>query len=88
MPDAPLVKVGQVWGDVSKKGAGRTLLVEAIVDGDAVCSILTLAGGREPRYAEQGRFPKTVYSVRRFRPNLWNGFRLLEDVVVSGRVPR
>ena len=35
------VKPGQVWADNDKRAAGRTVRVERIEDGSAVCTILT-----------------------------------------------
>lgn len=42
MSDNPnAVRPGQVWADNDPRSAGRTLRVDAIEDGKAVCTILT-----------------------------------------------
>lgn len=83
----PGVRVGQVWTDADYRNAGRTLRVDTISDGRAVCTILTNADGHQRllddkrgSYGGQDMRGKTVrIRLDRFRPTS-TGYRLVTDV--------
>ena len=80
MPD---VKPGQIWADSDPRSAGRTLRVDRIEGGKAVCTILANADStqwridRDDRTARDMRGRTTRISLARFRPTS-TGYRLVE----------
>lgn len=63
---APVVKVGQIWGDCDWRSKGRLVQVMQ-VDGDRVVVRNTATGHQ------------TLVALKRFRPTS-TGYRLMEDV--------
>jgi hypothetical protein len=82
----PQVRPGQVWADNDKRAAGRTLRVDRIENGKAVCTVLTNSDYYQ-REVEAGRSAWVVdkvgkttrISLQRFKPTN-TGYRLVEDV--------
>ena len=87
MPD---VKPGSIWADNDPRSAGRTLRVERIEGGKAVCTVLTndtttqarLEGTYQGAWAYAGvpqdrRGTATRISLARFKPTS-TGYRLVE----------
>lgn len=83
MADAPDVHPGQTWADNDPRNAGRTLLVERIEDGRAVCTVLTDSDAQRKLIAQWGgrsMVGKTrLIRLDRMRPTS-TGYRLVEDV--------
>jgi hypothetical protein len=88
----PVIRPNQVWADNDERMAGRTLRVEEIDGGKAVCVILTNAttvqheldrrGGRSSR-VQDTRGRTTRISLSRFRPTS-SGYQLVEDAPEQG----
>lgn len=80
---------GQVWADNDPRCAGRTLRVDEVVDGKALCTILTnsaetqadLDRGIGPSRDMRGK--PTRISVTRFKPTS-TGYRLIIEAAVDG----
>jgi hypothetical protein len=81
------VKPGQIWADNDKRCAGRTLRVDAIEGGKAVCLILTNSDETQeivdarsaagyPTTDRRGKI--TQISLSRFKPTN-TGYRLVKD---------
>lgn len=73
MKRQPTVHPGQTWADNDPRSEGRTLRVDAVDDGRAVCTVLTDVGGtpappRKPSLIRLGRFRATS-----------TGYRLVQD---------
>ena len=81
MPD---VNPGQIWADNDPRSAGRTLRVDRIEGGKAVCTTLTNVDStqwridRDDRTARDMRGRTTRISLARFRPTS-TGYRPMED---------
>lgn len=78
------VKPGQIWADNDKRAEGRTVRVERIEDGKAVCTVLTNRDAAQ-RELDRGsawctdmRGKTTRISLARFRPTN-TGYRLVQD---------
>jgi hypothetical protein len=77
------VPIGSVWADNDPRSAGRTLRVERIEDGKAVCTILTnitvtqVELERGVKGLRDMRGKTTRISLARFRPTS-SGYRLVE----------
>lgn len=67
------VRVGDVWADNDYRCEGRTVMVVAITDGKAICSVAwpNLKHGRVRH--------RTAIRLDRFRPNS-TGYRLISRV--------
>jgi hypothetical protein len=87
MPDTTTVRPGQVWADNDWRAEGRTLRVEAIQDGKAICTILTNPTSIQERLDRPSQADPWVRDVRnkqtrirldRFRPTS-TGYRLVQD---------
>lgn len=83
MPE-PIVEPGQTWADNDPRSKGRTLRVERVEDGKAVCTILTNRDAAQ-RELDRGsawvtdmRGKTTRISLKRFRP-INTGYRLIQD---------
>lgn len=78
------VKPGSIWADNDERSAGRTLRVERIEDGKAVCTILTnitvtqVELERGVKRLRDMRGKTTRISLARFKPTS-SGYRLVED---------
>ena len=78
------IKPGQVWADNDERSMGRTLRVEAVEGGKAVCVILTNSNptqaelDRGERRTQDTRGRKTRISLARFKPTN-TGYRLIRD---------
>jgi hypothetical protein len=74
------VKPGQVWADNDARSEGRTLRVESVENGKAVCTVLTNADcvNVDSAWQRDMRGTTTRISVSRFRPTS-SGYRLVED---------
>lgn len=78
------VKPGQIWADNDERCMGRTLRVDRIEDGKAVCTVLTNSNpvqaelDRGERRTQDTRGRVTRISVTRFRP-VSTGYRLVEE---------
>jgi hypothetical protein len=80
MPNTPEVRVGSVWADNDPRSAGRTLRVDAIDGGKAVCTILTNTDSANVGWQQRDmRGKQTRISLTRFKPTS-TGYRLVEDV--------
>ena len=86
----PDVRVGQVWADQDPRAYGRTLRVDEINGGSAVCTILTnsddtqalidAGGDLDTGYTPNDRCGKqTRIKLNRFRPTS-TGYLLVKDV--------
>jgi hypothetical protein len=89
MAEQPEVKVGQVWADNDKRCKGRTIRVDAIEAGKAVCTVLTNADAvqaaldaGDPMWVADGRKRPTRISLGRFRPTS-TGYRLINEVTAK-----
>lgn len=88
VPNEVTVRVGQIWADNDPRNAGRTLRVDAVAAGKALCTTLTNADDQQRGLDGVGRLPKSWYtdrrgkqtkiSLKRFKPNA-TGYRLVED---------
>lgn len=91
MSETPEVRPKQIWADNDPRSAGRTLRVERIEDGKAVCTVLTNADEAQERLDEavargagwwadrkDMRGKTTRISLSRFRPTS-TGYRLVEE---------
>lgn len=67
------VKPGQVWADNDPRSAGRTLRVDAIEDGKAVCTVLTMSDEAAEDLRAQGQLIKSGRGV--------GGYPLLRSTV-------
>lgn len=95
IPNEVPVRVGQIWADNDPRSAGRTLRVDAIVDGKALCTTLTNADDQQRSLDGAGPRPKSWYrdrrgkqtkiSLSRFKPNA-TGYRLVEDAPARSAV--
>jgi hypothetical protein len=86
------VKAGQVWADDDRRAAGRTIRVDAIEDGKAVCTILTNSTDAQELidswhfqgktgtcpWAQDTRGRTTRIALSRLRPGS-SGYRLVSD---------
>lgn len=89
MATQPVILVGQVWADTNKYEVGRTLRVEEVAEGFAICVVLTNADRvqreldradyRMTNHFRDRRGVKTRIRVDRFRPTS-TGYRLIKDV--------
>jgi ABC-type phosphate transport system auxiliary subunit len=78
------VEPGQIWADNDKRSEGRTVRVERIEDGSAVCTILTNRDAAQ-RDLDRGsvwvndmRGRTTRISLSRFKPTN-TGYRLVQE---------
>jgi hypothetical protein len=76
------VKPGQIWADNDPRSAGRTLRVERIENGKAVCTVLTnITPSKEDLrrgvLVSDRRGETTRISLARFKPTS-SGYRLVE----------
>ena len=71
------VRTGQVWADNDPRSAGRTLRVDNIENGKAVCTVLTNIEDTALRLRDM-RGRTTRISLSRFRPTA-TGYRLILD---------
>lgn len=78
------VEPGQVWADNDKRSEGRTVRVERIENGKAVCTILTNRAAAQ-RDLDRGsvwvndmRGRTTRISLSRFKPTN-TGYRLVQE---------
>jgi ABC-type phosphate transport system auxiliary subunit len=78
------VKPGQIWTDNDKRAAGRTVRVERVEGGKAVCVVLTNRDAAQ-RELDRGspwctdmRGKTTRISLSRFKPTN-TGYRLVKD---------
>jgi hypothetical protein len=84
-PEPPEVKPGQIWADNDKRATGRTIRVDSIEGGKAVCTILTnpdyydreVKAGRSAWVVDK-RGKTTKISISRFRPTN-SGYRLVKE---------
>lgn len=81
----PDVRPGQVWADNDKRVEGRTLRVDSIEGGKAVCTILTNADyvqrdldANRGAWVVDKRGKTTRITLSRFRPTN-TGYRLVKD---------
>jgi hypothetical protein len=65
----------EVWADNDKRSNGRTLRVDEVTGNYALCSVLTVAGGRSAE--TKGKFPKIRILLARFTGNS-TGYTLVE----------
>jgi hypothetical protein len=73
------VRPGSIWADNDSRSEGRTLRVERIEDGKAVCVILTNTDSANVSWQQRDMRGKTTrISLSRFRPTS-TGYRLIED---------
>jgi ABC-type phosphate transport system auxiliary subunit len=78
------VKPGQIWADNDKRAEGRTVRVERIEDGKAVCTILTNRDAtqrdldRGSAWVNDMRGRTTRIALSRFKPTN-TGYRLVQD---------
>jgi hypothetical protein len=85
------VKPGQTWEDADPRSAGRTLRIDAIEDGKALCTVLTntdetqrYVDGMEQRPAYSARAyqdmrgKQTRISLARFKPTS-TSYRLISE---------
>jgi len=86
--DAPDVRPGQVWADNDLRAVGRTLRVERVEDGKAICVILTNRDATDPDspWQQDARGRTTRISLSRFRPTS-TGYRLVRDSQYGIRWP-
>jgi hypothetical protein len=90
-PVIPDVKVGQVYADNDRRSAGRTLRVDAIEDGKALCTVLTNEAVTQayiddpaskpnwmPRAYKDQRGKQTRIALSRFVPTS-TGYRLISE---------
>lgn len=85
------VRVGQVWEDNDHRCKGRTMRVDKIWFGIAVCTILTnsdevqrlLDEGHDWYRGQDSRGRRTEIAVRRMRPTS-TGYRLVADAPSEG----
>ena len=78
-----VVKPGQIWADNDPRSAGRTLRVERIDGGKAVCTVLTnitpvKADLQHGVLVSDRRGETTRISLARFKPTS-SGYRLIRD---------
>lgn len=88
MTAIPDVQPGQVWADNDSRVAGRTIRVESIEDGKAICTVLTNStkaqadldahGGKFTGWSQDTRSRTTKISLARFKPTR-TGYRLIKD---------
>lgn len=64
------VRVGQVWADNDSRSEGRKLMVMAITDGKAICSVA---------WPDNKTRKRTAIRLDRFKPTS-TGYRLVSDV--------
>lgn len=90
MTGLPDVRPGQVWADNDPRSAGRTLRVDSIENGKAICVIVTDADdvaarihrAHECGVAARGSVGRTTrISLPRFVPSA-TGYRLVQDAEV------
>jgi hypothetical protein len=74
------VEPGQVWADSDPRSAGRTLRIERIDGGKAVCTILTNSDATnvDSPHQRDMRGKTTRISLTRFKPTS-TGYRLTEE---------
>jgi hypothetical protein len=82
------VTVGQVWADNDERAAGRTVRVDRIDGGYAICMVLTNTNYAQRFLDEPSQNPwlrstdrrgaTTRIALKRFRPAT-NGYRLVTD---------
>ncbi|GIG57099.1 hypothetical protein Lfu02_14710 [Longispora fulva] len=74
------VRVGQVWADNDPRSAGRTVRVDHLMHGMAICTVLTNA--TNPQFDGEGRRDsrgrRTRIALERFRPTA-SGYVLLRN---------
>lgn len=84
------VRPGQIWADNDPRSAGRTVRVERVEDGKAVCKILTNRDAtqylvdRGTAWVTDMRGRTTRISVRRFKPTN-TGYRLIREAEQEAR---
>lgn len=89
--NTPDVRPGQVWMDCDPRVAGRTLRVDAVEDGKAVCTVLTNSDETQRYVDDPGSLPaymggayndrrgkQTRISLARFVPTS-TGYRLISE---------
>ena len=85
------VKPGSIWADNDPRSAGRTLRVERIEGGKAVCTVLTnitpsKADLQRGVLVSDRRGETTRISLARFKPTS-SGYRLIRDTQYGVRWP-
>lgn len=88
MSETPEVRPGSVWADNDPRSAGRTLRIERIEDGKAVCTVLTNSDNTDLNspWQRDMRGKTTRISLSRFRPTS-TGYRLVRDSQYGVRWP-